>query len=179
MKEKYIKLLRETERKGMDDLINYLENETDFFKAPASTKYHLNKEGGLVEHSLNVYYELYLETPDNFDNNSLIIVSLLHDLCKANFYSVSEKNVNKNGKWMKEPYYMINDLYPMGHGEKSLIIAQKYIDLTDEEMFAIRWHMGFSESKENYNYINKAFSKYPLSLYLHIADLKATYIDEV
>ena len=179
MKEKYIKLLRETDRKGIEDLINYLENETDFFTAPASTKYHLNKESGLVEHSLNVYKELYLETPDNYDNNSLIIVSLLHDICKANFYSVSERNVNKNGKWTKEPYYMIDDLYPMGHGEKSLILAQKYINLSDEEMFAIRWHMGFSESKENYNYINKAFTKYPLALYLHIADLKATYIDEV
>lgn len=176
MKERYIELLKETNRDGIENLIIWLE-KSDFFTAPASTKYHLSKEGGLLEHSLNVLDNL-LEEDFEHDRSTLIIVALLHDICKVNFYSVSERNVNKDGKWVKEPYYTINDEYPMGHGEKSVIIAQKYIDLSDEEISAIRWHMGLSEPKENYNYISKAFYKYPLALSLHIADLKATYFDE-
>ena len=176
MKERFITLLRETDRYGLEDLILWLE-KSDFFTAPASTKYHLAKEGGLLEHSLNVFDNLQEEDFEH-DRSTLIIVALLHDICKANFYTVSERNVKRDGEWVKEPFYTIDDQYPIGHGEKSVIIAQKYIKLTDEEIAAIRWHMGLSESKENYNYINKAFYKYPLALSLHIADLKATYLDE-
>jgi len=177
MKENYIDLLKSTNRKGIDKLIKWLEQETDFFTAPASTKYHLSKEGGLLEHSLNVYVELldeYFE--DNIE--SMIIVSLLHDICKANYYTVSERNVKKDGFWIKEPYYTVDDQFPVGHGEKSVMIIQRFIKLSDEEVAAIRWHMGAYEPKENYGSLGQAFNKYPLALYLHIADLKATYIKE-
>lgn len=180
-KEKFIKLLKLTKREGINNLINWLENESDFFIAPASTKYHLSKEGGLLEHSLNVYENLLDEISiqsKNFNKDSLIIVSLLHDICKANYYLLSEKNVKKNNEWVKESYYTIDDQHPLGHGEKSVIIIQKYIKLTEEEIIAIRWHMGGYESKDNYNYLSKAFSKYPLAVILHIADLKSTYLSE-
>lgn len=180
MKKQYIDLLFATKRKGIDNLIKWIET-TDFFTAPASTKYHLSKEGGLLEHSLNVYDELLKEVVVeglDINNSSLVIVSLLHDLCKANYYSVSERNVKKDNKWIKEPYYTVNDQFPIGHGEKSVIIIQKYIELTNEEIAAIRWHMGGYESKENYSYLSKTFSEYPLALMLHIADLKSTYLKE-
>lgn len=177
MKEEYIELLKITNRNGIDKLIQWLE-QTDFFTAPASTKYHLSKEGGLLEHSLNVYDELVNEYGVSDSISSLIIVALLHDICKANFYSISEKNVKKGDKWIKEPYYTVEDQFPVGHGEKSVMIIQKFIKLTDEEIAAIRWHMGAYEPKENYNSLSRAFSKYPLALMLHIADLKATYIRE-
>lgn len=178
MKEEYIELLKITNRNGIDKLIQWLE-QTDFFTAPASTKYHLSKEGGLLEHSLNVYDELVNEYGVSDSISSLIIVALLHDICKANFYSISERNVKKDdGKWIKEPYYTVEDQFPVGHGEKSVMIIQRFIKLTDEEIAAIRWHMGAYEPKESYNSLSRAFSKYPLALMLHIADLKATYIRE-
>lgn len=182
MKEKYLELLKEVKREGITDLIKWLE-ESDFFIAPASTKYHLNKKGGLVEHSLNVYHALLnedsLSLKYEFSFDSLALAGLLHDICKANYYKLSERNVkNEEGKWVKEPYYTTDDQFPIGHGEKSVIIIQKFITLTDEEVAAIRWHMGGYESKENYQYISKAFSEYPLALLLHIADLKATYLYE-
>lgn len=177
MKEQYIELLKITNRSGIDKLIEYLE-ESDFFTAPASTKYHLSKEGGLLEHSLNVYDELINEYGVSDNIGSLIIVALLHDVCKANYYTLSEKNVKQDGKWVKESYYSVSDQLPIGHGEKSVMLIQKFIELTEEEIVAIRWHMGAFEPKENYALLNQAFNKYPLALYLHIADLKATYIKE-
>ena len=176
MKNKFTELLKSTSREGIDNLINWLENETDFFTAPASTKYHLAKEEGLLEHSLNVYEELkkeYGTTP------STIITALLHDVCKANYYKVSYKNVkNIDGKWEQVPYYITDDEFPIGHGEKSLILIQRFINLTNQEIYAIRWHMGGFEPKDNYKYLNSAFLKSELALRLHIADLKATYITE-
>lgn len=179
MKEEFIRLLESTERKGIEGLIKWLES-TDFFTAPASTKYHLNKEGGLLEHSLNVYDELVNECCSYLDNNtsSLIIVSLLHDICKANYYSVGTKKVKKDNEWIDETYYFVDDKFPVGHGEKSVMIIQNFITLTPEETMAIRWHMGGFEPKENYGSLSKSFGEYPLALYLHIADLKATYIKE-
>jgi len=189
-KEIFIDLLKLTKRKGVNELINWLETSTDFFTAPASTKYHLNEEGGLLKHSLNVCYELFseMQPKDVLDGfvvsdegvDKIIIVSLLHDICKANYYTVKTKNVkNKDGKWVKEPYYTVDDQFPVGHGEKSVILIQKFIKLTDEEIMAIRWHMGGFEPKDNYQYISNAFGKCKLALQLHIADLKATYLDEV
>lgn len=177
MKEQFIELLKLSNRNGIDNLIKWLE-ETDFFTAPASTKYHLSKEGGLVEHSLNVYDELVNEYGVSDNISSLIIVALLHDICKANYYSITERNVKRNGEWIKEPYYIVEDQFPVGHGEKSVMIIQKFIELTEEEIAAIRWHMGAYEPKESYSSLGQAFNKYPLALYLHIADLKATYIKE-
>lgn len=186
-KKDFIRLLRDTKRKGIEDLINWLDTETDFFTAPASAKYHLACKGGLLQHSLNVLDQLIIQVSLDVDYDifpeellkSIIIVSLLHDICKANFYTEKERNVkNKNGDWVKEPFYTIDDSFPIGHGEKSVIIIQKFIHLTDDEILAIRWHMGAYESKENYNSLSNAFNKSWLALDLHIADLKATYIDE-
>ena len=176
MKQHYIELLKSTKRKGIDKLIKWLKT-TDFFTAPASTKYHLSRPEGLLDHSMHVLDNLICED-EGHDMETLIIVALLHDICKVNCYVKSEKNVKKDNEWVKESYYIMEDQFPIGHGEKSVILIQQFISLTEEEIAAIRWHMGAYEPKENYNTLGKVFNKYPLALYLHIADLKATYIDE-
>lgn len=178
-KENILSLLATVKREGVSKIIKYLEN-SDFFTAPASTKFHNSFEGGLAQHSLNVYNNLVEITKDKgFDSESLIICGLLHDICKTYFYTVEMRNKkNDDGVWVKEPYYAVKDEMPLGHGEKSCFIIQKFIQLTNEELYAIRWHMGLSEPKENYNYVSEAFSKYPLAVYLHIADLLSTYVTE-
>ena len=157
VKEKIINLLNNTERTGMPRLIKYLE-ESDFFVAPASTRFHGNYEGGLAEHSLNVY-EIFKRKNIEYDfglsEDTMKIAALLHDVCKINFYTVYDKNVNIAGagekpKWVKQPAYGVNDLIPIGHGEKSVIILQQFMKLTKEETILIRWHMGGYEPKENY-----------------------------
>lgn len=186
-KKEFIDLLKSTNREGIEDLINWLENKSDFFISPSSTKYHLSYKGGLLEHSLNVLNQMINQLALDLSDeqvreelrSSTVIVSLLHDICKANYYSEKERNVkNEKGEWVKEPYFITDDMYPLGHGEKSVMIIQKYIKLTDDEIMAIRWHMGGFEPKDNYQYLSKAFSKYYLALALHIADLKATYVTE-
>lgn len=173
-----IDLLRSTNRNGINNLISYLEN-SDFFEAPASSKYHLAEEGGLAKHSLNVYYNLKKISSSKIPSDSIIIAGLLHDLCKANYYKKSIKNMqNKEGKWVPTQTYIIDEDLVLGHGEKSVILIQKYLDLTTEEMLAIRWHMGGFTSKEEQKYVSKAFNQCELAILLHIADLKATYIDE-
>lgn len=181
-KKRFIELLNKVNRFGIKDFINWLET-TDFFTAPASTKYHNAFDGGLLDHSLNVYKNLLNEVKTiknvKYSDDTLIIVALLHDICKADFYETSMRNVKKNDKWIQEPYYTINDSFPIGHGEKSVIILQQWFQLTSDEIMAIRWHMGAYESKDNYSYLSAAFTKCPLALLLNIADMKATYIDEV
>ena len=180
MKEKFLELLRSVNREGMEDLIKFLE-KSDFFRAPASTKFHGNYEGGLLEHSLKVYdilcekmKHLDIELKINYD--TLKIVALLHDICKTNFYKVDYRNSkNESGVWEKVPYYTVEDTIPYGHGEKSVMMLTEYIKLTSEEKYAIRWHMGFSEPKELYNTLGQAMKKYPLVLLLNEADLEATY----
>ncbi len=85
---------------------------------------------------------------------------------------------DETGQWIKEPYYISDDIMPLGHGEKSIMLISEFIKLTKEELYAIRWHMGGYEPKENYGYISKAYEKYPLAVYTHMADLMATYILE-
>ncbi len=185
MKEEFLNLLKSVQREGIEKLITYLE-KTDFFNAPASTRFHGNYEGGLLEHSLNVYHLLkekvsqkpYSEVISASDD-TIILITLLHDICKTNYYTVDYRNKkNADGVWVKEPYYTTNDTIPYGHGEKSVMMISKFIDLTMEEMYAIRWHMGFTEPKEFYNMIGNAYEKYPLALALHEADLEATYLLE-
>lgn len=179
MKERYKKLLNKLGEDG-EKIYQYLDS-TDFFTAPASTRFHGSYEGGLAEHSYNVYVALQKIKEDLFRERysieTLIKVSILHDICKCNFYKESTRNVKNEdtGKWEQVPYYTIEDLIPYGHGEKSVMLANKIIDLTDEEMFAIRFHMGFSEPKELYNALGEAMNKYPLVLALHMADLYSTY----
>ena len=183
MKEEFIELLKSTKREGIENLISFLE-KTDFFEAPASTRFHGDYKGGLLEHSMKVY-EIFKEKVKNASieinvpEDTIIITALLHDICKTNFYTVDFRNKkNEDGIWVKEPYYTINDTIPYGHGEKSVMMISKFIDLTMEEMYAIRWHMGFTEPKELYNTISTVYEKFPLALALHEADLEATYLKE-
>lgn len=181
MKEEYIALLKKINRDGIDKLIEFIE-KTDFFKAPASTRFHGDHEGGLVEHSLKVYEILKHKVQNcikkiDIPEESIILVGLLHDICKVNFYKVDFRNAkNTLGVWEKVPYYTIEDTIPYGHGEKSVMMITEYINLTPDEKYAIRWHMGFTEPKEIYNTIGNAYTKYPFALLTSEADLEATYL---
>lgn len=180
MKEEFIALLKQVNREGIEDLIHFIE-KTDFFKAPASTRFHGDHEGGLVEHSLKVYEILKHKVENCIEKieiaeESIILIALLHDLCKANFYKVDYRNAkNALGVWEKVPYYTVDDTIPYGHGEKSVMMITEYIKLTPEEKYAIRWHMGFTEPKELYATLGIAYQKYPIALLTHEADLEATY----
>lgn len=187
-KEEFIRIYKEKIiREGSDKLLEFLE-KSDFFTAPASTRYHGAYKGGLLRHSLNVYECLveYLARERvqekyeiKFSEESAAIVALLHDVCKVNFYTVSMRN-SKNeqtGQWEKVPYYTINDQLPYGHGEKSVYMVSAYIKLSREEAMAIRWHMGFS-GIEDKNTIGAALEKYPLAFALSVADMEASYFLE-
>ena len=169
------------QRKGADKLLAWLENQ-DFFTAPASTRYHAAYEGGLVEHSLNVYHVLMERFDPEKDNaESFAIVSLLHDVCKTGFYAIEMRNrKNKQGQWESVPFYTIDDQFPYGHGEKSVYLIERFMRLTTEEAVAIRWHMGgFDEAVRGGSFaLAHAYEKYPLAVKLHMADLEATYLRE-
>ncbi len=176
MKEEFIRLLQETNRPGMEQLILFLKN-SDFFEAPASTRFHGAFQGGLLEHSMKVYEILKTKTEDS---DSVRIIALLHDICKANFYKVDYRNAkNELGVWEKVPYYTVDDTIPFGHGEKSVMMISEFIKLTNEEKYAIRWHMGFTEPKELYTTIGLAYKKYPIALLTHEADLEASYLYDI
>ena len=184
MEEQFIELLRSTKREGIEDLIDFLK-KSDFFKAPASTRFHGSYEKGLMEHSIKVYEILKHKVETSFvsiniPQESLIIIALLHDICKTNFYKVDYRNAkNALGVWEKVPYYTVEDTIPYGHGEKSVMMITEYIKLTPEEKYAIRWHMGYTEPKELYTTIGEAYKKYPIALLMHEADLEATYFFNV
>ena len=183
MKQKILELLRETKREGIEDLIDFLANKSDFFTAPASTRYHGCFEEGLAKHSYQVYEIFRKKVEDSglkINEDSIIISSLLHDICKVNYYKTDYRNAkNSKGEWEKVPYYTVNDTIPYGHGEKSVMMISEYIKLTNEEKYAIRWHMGFTEPKELYGTIGEAYKKYPVALLLHEADLEATYFYQI
>ena len=189
-KEEFLSIYKEKiTRKGADKLLEYLlSEESDFFTAPASTRYHGAYEGGLLVHSLNVYHNLteYLARSrcsevfhiPEYSAESIAIYALLHDLCKMNFYTVDYRNAkNEKGVWEKVPYYKIDDRLPYGHGEKSVFLIQFFMHLRKEEAMAIRWHMGFS-GPEDQNTIGKALEMYPLAFALHVADMEASYFLE-
>ena len=187
-KERFIELLRSTKREGIEKLIDFLE-KTDFFTAPASTRFHMSCEGGLLQHSLNVYdclvnlgtttgdvqeFQAAGMRLDSIPQESIIIVALLHDLCKVNFYATEMRwRKDANNKWEQYPVYAVNDRNPYGHGEKSVMMASEFIHLTMEERYAIRWHMGMSEANIIQTYCQAA-EKYPLVLFTHMADQMAT-----
>ena len=188
-KEKFISIYNENiKREGADRLLDFLENKSDFFTAPASTRYHNAFEGGLLRHSLNVYECLcaYMNTSRvkeqykvEASEETKAIVALLHDICKVNFYRTSFRNAKneKTGQWEKVPFYEINDTLPYGHGEKSVYMVSGFMRLSREEAMAIRWHMGFS-GIEDKNSIGKAFEMYPLAFALSVADMEASYFLE-
>ena len=169
MKEEFLALLRKTNREGIEELINFLE-KSDFFVAPASTRFHGNFEGGLAAHSMKVYEILKHKVENSvidveIKEESIILIGLLHDICKTNFYKVDYRNAkNALGVWEKVPYYTVDDTIPYGHGEKSVMMITEYIKLTPEEKYSIRWHMGYTEPKENYNAIGATYKKYPIAL---------------
>lgn len=180
MEQEIIELLKNTNRPGIENLITFMQ-KSDYFKAPTSTRFHGCYEGGLAEHSKKVYEILKEKVktsvlPIEVPEESLIIIGLLHDICKVNYYKVDYRNAkNALGVWEKVPYYAVEDTIPYGHGEKSVMMISEYIKLTNEEKYSIRWHMGYTEPKELYNTIGEAYKKYPLALLTHEADLEATY----
>lgn len=187
--EEFRNLLSSVKREGINELLIYLEDETDFFIAPSSTKYHDARDGGLLHHSLKVYENLVRLSgifEGEYTLETLKIVGLLHDICKTNFYKTSFRNVKHEERplgdqWVKEPFIDIDDQLPLGHGEKSVILAQRYIPLNIIEVMAIRWHM-MAYDDLHYSYagniaITGASSKYPLIVLTHIADLSASFLE--
>ena len=175
-KERFIDIYKsKIKREGSDKLLEFLLSR------------HSAYEGGLCEHSLNVYDCLcnYLQRDRvkneyglHYSEESIAIVALLHDLCKVNVYKPGTRNVKDEfGKWQTVPTYEFDDQIPYGHGEKSVYIISGYMRLTREEAFAIRYHMGFAGSEETRN-VGAAFEMFPLAFALSTADMEATYFVE-
>lgn len=186
LKEEFLEIYKNNiTREGADKLLEYLlSDKSDFFTAPASTRFHGAYEEGLLEHSLNVYHCLkdYLSRERaknvygmNYSEETIAIAALLHDICKVNFYKVDYRNAkNDKGQWEKVPYYAIDDKLPYGHGEKSVYIITGFMRLSREEAFAIRYHMGFS-ANDDPNQVGKSFEMFPLAFALSVADMEASY----
>ena len=183
-KERFIEIYKtKIHRDGSEKLLEFLlSRNSDFFEAPASSRYHGNYEGGLLEHSLNVYDCLkdYLSRERvqktyhlNYNEETIAIVALLHDLCNKQ----SMRNVKENGQWIQVPFYEFQDTLPYGHGEKSVYMISGYMRLTREEAFAIRYHMGFAGNEDARN-VGAAFEMFPLAFALSTADMEATYFME-
>ena len=174
-------------REGSDKLLQFLLSpHSDFFTAPASSRFHSSYEGGLLDHSLNVYDCLvaYMNSDKakqlgfEYSDETLAIVALLHDLCKVNVYKKGFRNVKDDkGVWQKVDTYEYDDQLPYGHGEKSVYMISPYMMLKREEAFAIRYHMGYSSTEDQRN-ISAAFEMFPLAFALHVADSEATYYVE-
>ena len=204
--ERFEKLMERVQREGKDKLMSYIREKSDFYTAPASTKYHLSCEGGLLQHSLNVYdclvakkeSPIWKDVLATVPEESLIIMSLLHDICKTNFYVKTTRNqktydpekvaaagfrqVKRDDMgefvWETVPGYDVDDKLPLGHGEKSVFIINWFMRLSMTEMFAIRWHMGFSGDQSQYRELGAAMEKVPVVLALYEADLEASKILE-
>lgn len=178
-KNNYIELLKNTNRENIDKVIDWLKS-TDFFEAPASTMYHENYTGGLCEHSLKVYnnmIKLKGEFKFNIDDESIIIMTLLHDVCKVNTYTKDKKNQKIGQNWVTVDYWKRNDDYPIGHGQKSIIQIQKTgFILTDLEILSIAAHMNGYDKSDLFNASN-IYDKNELTIWLHLADMIATYKD--
>ena len=188
-KERFISIFTsKVTREGADRLLEFLQSpSSDFFTAPASARYHSSHEGGLCEHSLNVYDCLcgYLASDHakntlklSYSEESVAIVALLHDLCKINVYKKGFRNVkDEKGMWQRVDTFEYDDQLPYGHGEKSVYIISGYMKLTREEAFAIRYHMGYSSTEDPRN-VSAAFEMFPLAFALSTADSEATYFIE-
>lgn len=186
-KERFIEIYQKNiKREGADKLLEYLLS-SDFFTAPASARFHNSFEGGLCDHSLNVYDCLvsYLDTARaketfgfSYSDESIAIVALLHDLCKIAVYKKGFRNVkDEKGQWQRVDTFEYDDQLPYGHGEKSVYIISGYMKLTREEAFAIRYHMGFSGTDDVRN-VSSAFEMFPLAYALSVADSEATFFIE-
>lgn len=202
---RFEKLLQGVKREGVEELLNFIRG-SDFYTAPASTRYHLAEEGGLLKHSIHVYdclmkkkeNPVWKEALSDVSDDTFILVSLLHDLCKAYFYGEELKNRktydedkvkaanprtvkrDANGEfiWETVPAYVVDDKYPLGHGEKSVFFIMQFVKLTMLEIAAIKHHMGAYCDSSQWNTLGQAYEKYPLALALHESDLEATYLLE-
>ena len=204
--KKFEELLMEVKREGIDDLLGFIR-KSDFYTAPASTKYHLSQNGGLLIHSLHVYEcldakkeaPIWKDVLKDVSGDTIIIVSLLHDLCKTYYYATDYKNqktyeadkvssanpreVKHDTKgdyiWETVPCFTVNNKYPLGHGSKSVVFILQYMKLSMEEITAITFHMGAYCDSSQWTELGQAYEKYPLALALHQADMEATHILEV
>ena len=192
--------LSKVDRPGIEKLMDYIR-KSDFYTAPASTRFHLSCEGGLLQHSLNVLdalrgllepkpdigkkdptkweYKVAGQTVATLPGDSLTIIALLHDICKTYFYKPSTRNVKneQTGKWEKVPCYTVEDKMPLGHGDKSAMLIKEYIHLDTVEMYAIWWHMGMTD-QFNIGTFTQALTKYPILWAVHTADMIASYMME-
>ena len=179
---KYIK------REGSQKLLDFL-SRSDFFTAPASTKFHGAYEGGLCRHSINVFLRLkadieaeraHSDWAKEVSDETIAICGLLHDMCKVNYYKVEMRNVKVGNSWQQQPYFITDDTIPYGHGEKSVYIISGFFRLTREEAMAINWHMGgFDDRARGGSFaISVAYNKFPLAVMMNLADMQATYFDE-
>ena len=184
-KERFVELIKKTERRGNDNLIEYLETKTDFFTAPASSKFHNNFMGGLLEHSLNVYdnFSKLLDMKDiHMEEDSIILSSLLHDLCKCNYYIKDVRNRKVDGKWEQYEVWTSskNLSVPLPHSSRSIRIIRNFIPLKFIEELTIFYHMG-PYGGEDYDYRNllkQVNEQHPETLLFYIADLMSSYLDE-
>ncbi len=189
-KEKIRELLLSTSRPGMERLVDWIDQKTDFYSAPASTKYHLACKGGLAQHSLNVYELLSAKVTSGLleiRRETVIITALLHDLCKVNFYVMEKKNVREGSKinaygsevanWVEKEVWTVRDSFPVGHGEKSCFYIQSFIRLTDEEYAMIRLHMG-SDRNGFPDPFTETANMYPSVVAIHTSDIEAAFILE-
>lgn len=182
-REEFIQIFTQNiTREGSQKLLAWLDT-TDFFTAPASTRFHGACKFGLALHSVNVYKVLrkrYFEEGDS--EETFAICALLHDVCKAQYYKTSTRNVKNEatGEWEKRPYYTVEDAFPFGHGEKSVYLVERFMRLKPAEAIAIRWHMGgFDSAAQGGSFaISDAYDRYPLAVKLHLADMEATYLRE-
>lgn len=194
MKEQFIKLLQATKRTGIESVVSYLE-QAGFFLAPASVSRHLSHEGGLLEHSLNVWKMAQMlrmqtigmrpELEKQLPEDSVTIAALLHDVCKANIYKTVQKwRKDENNRWESYDAYDTDySRFPVGHGEKSVIMLLRLgLQLTNDEIIAIRWHMGAwnlpMQSYEDKQNISVAYDGCPLAAVIQAADALATHILE-
>lgn len=187
-REEFIEIFEKNiKREGAAELLEWIK-KTDFFVAPASTKFHSAVAGGLCYHSLQTYkrFKQNLENEYGEDlknkvsDETIAIISLLHDICKIDCYKLDYRNVKVNNEWTKQPYYSYNEQLPYGHGEKSVYMISGFMKLTREEALAINWHMGGFDARVlggSYS-LGTAFSQYPLCVIFHISDIQASYLDE-
>ena len=188
IKDEFIQIFKNNiKREGADKLLDWIV-KSDFFTAPASTKFHSAVEGGLVKHSINAYNRFVRNLEKEYGKNynekisaeSVAIIGLLHDVCKIDYYKTEYRNVKEDGVWVQKPYYTVEDKLPYGHGEKSVYILSSFIKLTREEAMAINWHMGGFDTRVmggSYS-LSTAFYDFPTAVLFHISDIEATYLDE-
>ena len=175
------------QREGIDELMRFVE-KSDFYTAPASTRFHGAFEGGLLEHSINVYKcllskkncegSVWHEKLADVSDESIAISALLHDICKTYYYAVEMRNKKINGEWVQVPAYRVEDKIPYGHGEKSVMMIEEYMKLKPMERYAIRWHMGPYSGEQDWTTLAAAMEKYPLVLALFEADMEAAHLLE-